>query len=288
VPRIGQAPLRRSDIKWSQLDALLVEKQLLEAPRTIEDALDKWLQEYVPYLSCAENYSGKAEHLRPLIVGKPLSDGPTIPSLMRRTWPKLKPATINRRLAILRRILNLAFDEWHWLEQPLGKKIKLLREDNKRHYYLTRAQVEMLAMRCANRHVANLIVFSAFTGLRKSEMYRATKHHVIDGVLHIPPHTKNGAPRCIPLHPRALAIALELPYPIKEPELRKHWEDARTACSLDHIHWHDLRHTFASWLLQKDASLSEVQDLLGHSTPGQTRRYAHLAHANLRGAIDRL
>jgi integrase len=42
---------------------------------------------------------------------------------------------------------------------------------------------------------------------------------------------------------------------------------------------HTLRHTFASWLLQKGADLSAVQDMLGHASVTTTRRYAHLEKA---------
>jgi integrase len=42
---------------------------------------------------------------------------------------------------------------------------------------------------------------------------------------------------------------------------------------------HSLRHTFASWLLQNGANLSEVQDSLRHTTMNMTRRYAHLEKA---------
>ena len=61
---------------------------------------------------------------------------------------------------------------------------------------------------------------------------------------------------------------------------------AMTACGLNAPHLvarhgkatiHSLRHTFASWLLQRGLSLSEVQALLGHASPAMTQRYAHLA-----------
>ena len=52
--------------------------------------------------------------------------------------------------------------------------------------------------------------------------------------------------------------------------------------------FHDLRHTFASWSVQRGASLHEVKDLLGHHSLAMVLRYAHLAPENLRSAVSRL
>lgn len=51
---------------------------------------------------------------------------------------------------------------------------------------------------------------------------------------------------------------------------------------------HDMRHTFAAWLVQAGRPLAEVRDLLGHSSIRQSERYAHLAPENLRAAVASL
>lgn len=57
---------------------------------------------------------------------------------------------------------------------------------------------------------------------------------------------------------------------------------------LENFTWHDLRHTFASRLAMKGVPLPEIQELLGHTTIMQTRKYAHLSPGHLRSAVDKL
>jgi integrase len=49
-----------------------------------------------------------------------------------------------------------------------------------------------------------------------------------------------------------------------------------------------LRHTFASWAIQRGATLPELEDLLGHRSLTMVMRYAHLAPEHLRAAVSRL
>jgi integrase-like protein len=54
------------------------------------------------------------------------------------------------------------------------------------------------------------------------------------------------------------------------------------------FHFHDLRHTAASYMVMRGASLADVKEILGHADLKMTMRYAHLSPAHLRTAVDRL
>jgi integrase len=74
----------------------------------------------------------------------------------------------------------------------------------------------------------------------------------------------------------------------KWDHFRSAWERAVDRAKLVDFHFHDLRHTFASWAVQRGASLQEVKDLLGHRSLAMTLRYGHLAPEHLRSAVARL
>ncbi len=64
------------------------------------------------------------------------------------------------------------------------------------------------------------------------------------------------------------------------------WDGLRRGLGLADVRIHDLRHTFASFLVNAGHSLYEVQKLLGHSDPRTTMRYAHLGQASLLAAAQ--
>jgi integrase len=71
-------------------------------------------------------------------------------------------------------------------------------------------------------------------------------------------------------------------------DIKKSFTTACRRAGIEDFRVHDLRHTFASWLVMEGAPLTEVRDLLGHTTVRMTERYAHLAPDNHRSAIERL
>lgn len=71
-------------------------------------------------------------------------------------------------------------------------------------------------------------------------------------------------------------------------KFRRSWDDVIAAAQIERFRWHDLRHTFASKLVQRGVSLYVVQKLLGHGSITTTMRYAHLAPDQGRAAVDLL
>jgi integrase len=109
--------------------------------------------------------------------------------------------------------------------------------------------------------------------------------------------TKSGKRREVPLNEPADAILARRAAAVQGDALvfgmgswdafRKSWEAALEARQLGDFHFHDLRHTFASWAVQRGVTLPELKELLGHATLAMVMRYAHLAPEQLRSAVSR-
>jgi integrase len=215
------------------------------------------------------------------------------------------PGTINKYLVLLRYVFNLAV-KWEVPGVSLNptKDVALLQVDNKRQRFLTADEAQALidAVRHSDNEVLESIVSMLFiTGARKREVLDA-RWEDIDWNRRIwtIPKTKAGKARYVPLS----AAALDLLESRKRPSGRSgfifpnpktdkpfqsvfySWDTARKQAGLDDLRMHDLRHSFASFLINGGRSLYEVQQLLGHSNSAMTQRYAHLAHQTLLDASD--
>lgn len=250
---------------------------------SIDDAIVRWLRDYAGRLKGASSLQSKVRAVVQHTHGADLLEIVEVAAKVRAAGvaANLSAATINRRLAILRRVANLAH-EWGWLQSPLGQRIKLLPGEKARHVYLSPDQVERLAAACSNPACALAIRLSARTGLRETEVLRAST--IRDGCIEVAAETaKSGRPRLVPVPPDM--PGLSLPIGITYHQLRREFEAARAAAGLPHVRFHDLRHTAASWWLGTGSSLATVRDLLGHSSVAVTSRYLHLLPGDLtRGA----
>jgi hypothetical protein len=111
---------------------------------------------------------------------------------------------------------------------------------------------------------------------------------------------KSGRTRHVPLNTEAVQVltdwqkqaSADLVFPDEEGErmfsLKTAWSAITTAAALEAFRFHDLRHSFASKLVQRRVDLATVRELLGHSDFALTLRYAHLAPENKAAAVARL
>ncbi len=293
----GQRIERSLPLGASKADALALETQLRArlvdrslGRYALDEALERWIETYAKALKSWErDLRYRAGILRPYCAGQPLEALPDVADRLKKRAQSqgMTAPAVNRYLSLLRRIGNLA-ERWGWTDKPLGRRVVLLPESSQRHVYLTPAEVGRLA-NCADPLTADMIWFAALTGLRRGELLPLRPDQVRDGVITLDVKTKTGRARGVPMPPAAVRIAQErIPWGVRYWELRDRFEAARKAAGLPHVRWHDLRHTYASWIVQAGKPLQSVKELLGHSSMAMTARYAHLAPAHLRDAVAAL
>jgi len=202
-----------------------------------------------------------------------------------------KPATVNRLLATLKHMFTKAVD-WEMVEEEALKrvrKVKLLREDNRRLRFLSKEEMLRLLESCSS-HLHPIVLTALNTGMRKSEILNLRwdqvdfKHgFILLGV------TKSGERREIPMNQILREALRKIPRRLNNPhvftnEKGKPYKDVKGSfasalrkAGIKDFKFHDLRHTFASHLVMEGVDLTTVKELLGHKTLNMTLRYAHLA-----------
>ena len=226
-----------------------------------------------------------AVQIEPYITDQMLDKAPDIARAYIKDHPELKPATINRRIGLIRRACKLAFTDWDWIEKPIHQKIRLLPEHNRQTTYLTVKQLHAVC-KLVSPGVKDAIWFAAYSGLRLGELMRIGPKNVHQGILTLDTHTKSGKPRTVPLPTRIKKI--KLPIRATRNQIQAQFREAARKAGCP-ARFHDLRHTYASLLLQKGASLSAVCELLGHSTIAITKDlYGHLEKSHLEEAVKLL
>jgi integrase len=218
-------------------------------------------------------------------------------------------SSINRELSALSAAINHCNKEYEWeLPNPVsGRRTK---EPEGRVRWLRRAEVEALCRAAREQRHGELlddfIRLAVNTGMRKEELLGLewSRVDLANMLIHLDSeHNKSGKRRSIPINQKALTILRsrlahraehcpDAPHVFvrdtgeRVKTVRTGFESACKAAGIQDLHIHDLRHTFAAHLVSEGVPLPEVRDLLGHSTIIMTERYAHLAPARVRKAVE--
>jgi integrase len=211
--------------------------------------------------------------------------------------------TMNRAIVILRYVFNLA-RKWKVagaLENPAAGLSA--GPDVQRNRFLSQLEAEALVRSIhvdENQTAARSILLLLLTGGRRNEITFA-KWDYVDwkNKTLLVPKSKSGRARVIALNQQAIALLAStrriegnpyiFPSPVSgrpSPSLFFPWDRIRRRAGLSDLRLHDLRHSFASFLVNRGVSLYVVQGLLGHLNAKTTQRYAHLTHETLIDAAD--
>jgi integrase len=220
-----------------------------------------------------------------------------------RRLTEVRPATVNREVAFLKRVFNVAIEDGLADTNPV-RKVRLLREDNTRVRYLADDEEARLRQEIGDPHWP-VVALALNTGLRRAEQFNLSWEHVDfnANVLTIP-RTKAGRTRRVPMnslvrdHLRALPSRLKGPwvFPSASGEtpldsqnfMNRVFVPAVKRAGIQDFRWHDLRHTFASRLVMQGVDIRTTQELLGHADIRMTLRYSHLSPSHLLDAVEKL
>lgn len=282
-------------------------RELREIPTLAELVRDRYLPHVKAYKrSWRTDETVFRIHILPTLGARPLDEitGDAIADVMQRMRDKgYASGTVNRVLILIRFIFNLA-RKWKIAGVKENPTFGLnTAPDVQRDRFLSAEETHRLITSInvdENRSAAHTIMMLLLTGARRNEVSHA-KWDYIDwerGTLLVP-ISKTGRPRVIALNGRALSLLRSIPRlndnpyifpsPLTGrpcPSLHFPWTRIKERAQLDGVRLHDLRHSFASFLVNEGVSLYVVQGLLGHTQPRTTQRYAHLAQHTLNNAAE--
>jgi integrase len=208
-------------------------------------------------------------------------------------------------VALLSTMLQLAV-RWEIVERNVARGAVRRNPETKRRRYLSPAEIAGLSAalaECANQDAADAIRLCMLSGARRTEVSAArwAEFDLAAGVWRKPAErVKQATPHDTPLGAAALEILArrqatakgDYVFPGRNGQsylnIRSTWEAVRKAADLEDVHLHDLRHSFASILVSSGASLPLIGQLLGHSNPATTARYAHLFLDPQRAAVEKV
>jgi len=219
-----------------------------------------------------------------------------------RRMEQAAPATINKELQLVRHAFNIAMREWEWCRENPMHRVSMEPVQNEVDRWLTPKEEEDL-MAAASPWLREIITFALNTGMRQGEILNLQWQDVdfTRGTLMVM-KSKNGTRRTIPLNSTVyellaakqattgtscgLVFTTPLGNTLQVRFLVREFCEARDRAGIPDFRFHDMRHTFATRLVQRGIDLYKVQRLLGHKTGTMTQRYAHHSPESLRDGVN--
>jgi len=287
----------------------------------IKDLIDQFLKYTSQNASQkVKDYRTVSKRLEYIYYLSPLTIRPDdIASMVRhlRNERRLSQESIRKAVILLRQIFRFGIKHGYCFENPaIAVKISK-RKNSRRTFWFDYDEMNRIIDICLNRpeyeQIGDYFVLLYYTGARASELLTIKKKHIIKinptlWVLNIEDSKTPNGIRKIPLHVASINLlkkrlenlADDDDWVFKSPSTDTHWniyylihkfkKIMNEVTTRDHfgVSLHSLRHTCASHLIQRGATIEEVRDILGHSSRVITDIYAHLSDKGIAKAVQRL
>lgn len=214
----------------------------------------------------------------------------------------VKPSTVYKEFALGRRMFNVARRKW---QKEFGVTLNPFADagfpsfNNERDRWLTIEEEEALIKAASPEWLRDVIIFAIHTGCRRGEILDIRIRENVDMVRRVitVQASKGGNKKLIPMSEKlfemmtkrlkVVSISGRL-FDNKPLTLKDGFCRAVEKAGLEDLHFHDLRHTFGTRLVQMGVDLYRVQKLMGHKSIRMTERYAHHCPESLKSAADAL
>jgi integrase len=278
------------------------------AAPTVSDLCDRFLAEYLPRRrpSTQQTYRLQIENeIRPVLGRMKVADVAfaDADSLHRKISARGVPYRANRIIALLSRMFTMAI-RWQWRTDNPCRGIER-NQEHKRRRYLSADELARLTRALAefrDQQSANIIRLLLLTGARRGEVLAARWADFDAGfqVWSKPgATTKQRTEHRVPLNAPARQLLAELRHQLPADaewlfpangshrrDVKDAWQSLCDVAGISGARVHDLRHTYASVLASAGHGLKIIGELLGHTQPSTTDRYAHLFDDPMRQATE--
>ena len=278
--------------------------------RTIHEMIWRYVQEFSPL---KKPKSHQRDRQCAAILCRIIRDTPLIEATAKRLSgykgvrreEGAAPATINKEMILLSSAFTAAIYEWEWCNTNPMDGIKRERITTQIIRWLT-VEEEARLLEVAPQWLRQIIVFALNTGMRRSEIMacRWVDVDIEQSTIHIPT-SKNGRPRTIPINTHVFTVLVEMGarsryrdgvvfavdrggVQFNPRSVSRAFQMAVDRAKLDRVRFHDLRHTFATRIIQSGIDVYTVMQLMGHRSIASTQIYAHHSTKSLRPGVEAL
>ena len=292
------------------------EAQLKEKVTTIK--LNEFYEEYITFIknTYSEKYFLKAVKPSFAALKKHINNMPLqmITTRIIDQFISASAAGSKHSASLYYRTLKAAFNKaivWNYIQENPFNKIKAPKVPKSFPVFISESELLIILSNTQMQLMKDIFTTAFYTGMRLGELLNMRWNWInfSDNIITIKNssefNSKNKRERIIPVHPKVSSILQSIfqfgkdqndlvffrkkNIKLNEDFVSKQFKKAvREAKLNDKIHFHSLRHSFASALVQRGISLYAVKELLGHGNIKTTQIYSHLQKDNLMAAVNLL